>query len=175
MQVEITITINVPDGTEPIIKVDSKTTKLTPEIPKDSIREPKSSRPSPSRGLAKVATKPKSEKEVTHLGDKPKAKTSERKCLYCGKPFVAHTHNHKFDTKRCKDAYNRTKKPVAAATPKPATLAAPKKKVTLANPQKRMQVPQILVSKDSFYQEQLHKAHKQHGKAYSRYINEHDL
>jgi hypothetical protein len=163
MQVEITITINVPDnGTTPVIKVNNKTTKLEIKTP---IQEPKLSKPSLTRGLGKATTKP----QGNYFNGKPKSKLAERKCLQCGHKFVPNTHNHKFDTKKCKDTYNYKQNHEGQ---KP--IVVPKKDVATKK-QKRMHGSEVLFSKDPFYVQQLQKAHKQHGSPYSRYVSENEL
>jgi hypothetical protein len=160
MQVEITLTINVPDGIEPTIKV-VKTLKDTAK--------------KHGAGLPTVGTKatPKPS-NPNYFNGKPKNKIAERKCLQCGHKFMPNTHNHKFDTKVCKDKYNykqnhEEKKP--KAIPKKTV---PKKEVATTK-QKKMHGSEVLFSKDPFYIQQLQKANRQHGQAYSRYVGENKL
>jgi hypothetical protein len=155
MQIDITVTINVPEGTDPIIKVNK-----TAKIP---IQEPKPSKPSPSKGLIEATAKPRE-----YFNGKPKSKITERKCLQCGHKFVPNTHNHKFDTKKCKDTYNYKQ---THKGQKPKAIVVPKKDVATKK-QKRMHGSEVLFSKDPFYVAQLQKAHEQHGNAYSRYVSE---
>ena len=161
MQITINITLTVPDdGTTPIIKVNQETTKTT-----------KKKVTSPPFPIPTLRPDPKPEKAVLHFNGTPAPnKMAERRCLYCRKPFMPRTHNHKFDTKLCKNKYR-----AVAQQQKPKSTPVIPRKESTTDRQKKMHGTDVTISKDPFYQQQLKKADKHHGKAYSRYVNEQDL